>query len=420
MKRWRKEFEENIFREEGGCNDVGDAENWITSQVTNNIPRYRFHLLGLAHLPTSREFSLCAYTQKVIKLARMLKALDHQVFFYGGEGSEVECDEFVQVITANDRRSCYGNYDWRSQFFKHDSKDTAHQTFNRNTICAVRARQQSGDFLLCSMGRYQKPIADALRNIWVVEPGIGYEGVFSQFRAFESYAWMHFIYGMTGQHDGSWYDAVIPNYFDPEDFPLQEDKEDYALFIGRLVRRKGVDVAVQVTRELNIPLLIAGQGSLKNQAEGLDIRGSHVEFVGSVGPEQRADLMGKARMAFAPTYYIEPFGGVAVEAQLCGTPVLTTDWGAFSETILNGVTGYRCRTFDDFVWAADNINRLRPADCRQWALQNYSMQRVQWMFQEFFIKIADLAHKGWYERHFGREELDWLRKYYPAPCSTGI
>jgi hypothetical protein len=53
------------------------------------------------------------------------------------------------------------------------------------------------------MGRYQKPIADALRNIWVVEPGIGYEGVFSQFRAFESYAWMHFIYGMTGQHDGS-------------------------------------------------------------------------------------------------------------------------------------------------------------------------------------------------------------------------
>ncbi|MCI0393440.1 MAG: glycosyltransferase, partial [Chloroflexi bacterium] len=197
------------------------------------------------------------------------------------------------------------------------------------------------------------------------------------------------------------------------DFPYQEEKADYALYIGRLVQRKGVDVAVQVTRELGIPLIIAGQGSLTNPAEGLDIRDGHVEFAGAVGPEQRAALLGRARLVLAPTYYIEPFGGVAVEAQLCGTPVLTTDWGAFSETVLHGVTGYRCRTFDDFVWAAGNIERIQPADCRTWAIQNYSMARVQWMFQEFFSKIADIGRQGWYEPHPERAGLEWLRKDYP-------
>jgi glycosyltransferase involved in cell wall biosynthesis len=181
-----------------------------------------------------------------------------------------------------------------------------------------------------------------------------------------------------------------------------------------------VDVAVQVTRELGIPLLIAGQGSLHNPDEGLAIDDPHVTHLGTVGPTQRAVLMGGARMAFAPTYYIEPFGGVAVEAQLCGTPVLTTDWGAFSETVLHGVTGYRCRTFDDFVWAADNVDSIDPADCRSWAADNYSLARVQWMFQEYFDKIADLAREGWYETRPQRAQLDWLRRRYPARASRPI
>jgi glycosyltransferase involved in cell wall biosynthesis len=237
--------------------------------------------------------------------------------------------------------------------------------------------------------------------------------VFAPFRAFESYAWMHYVYGCTGQSNGGWYDAVIPNYFDPADFPFTETKADYALYLGRLISRKGIDVAVQVTRSLGLRLVVAGQGSLCNPAEGLDIGDTHVEFLGCVGPRKRAELMGNARMVFVPTYYIEPFGGVAVEAQMCGPPVLTTDWGAFSETVVHGVTGFRCRTFDDFAWAAANVDRIRPADCRAWATANYSLERVKLMFQEFFARIADLDHDGWYERHPQRTDLDWLRKYPP-------
>ena len=63
------------------------------------MSKLRFHLLGLAHLETTRENSSCAYTQKIIKLAKMLKSKGHTVLFYGVEGSRVECDEFIEVST---------------------------------------------------------------------------------------------------------------------------------------------------------------------------------------------------------------------------------------------------------------------------------------------------------------------------------
>ena len=113
-----------------------------------------------------------------------------------------------------------------------------------------------------------------------------------------------------------------------------------------------------------------------------------------------------------PTYYLEPFGGVNVEAQLCGTPVITSDWGAFPETVLHGVTGYRCRVFEEFCWAVKNIDRIKHNDCRKWAEQNYSLERVGKMYEEYFQRISHLSGEGWYEKNPERSELDWLVKYY--------
>jgi hypothetical protein len=87
------------------------------------MKKLRFHLLGLAHLTTNRKNSACAYTQKVVKLAEMLKKNGHTLYFYGVEGSEVACDEFVKVSTQALLRDTYLDYNQNKEFFKHDPGD---------------------------------------------------------------------------------------------------------------------------------------------------------------------------------------------------------------------------------------------------------------------------------------------------------
>jgi glycosyltransferase involved in cell wall biosynthesis len=141
----------------------------------------------------------------------------------------------------------------------------------------------------------------------------------------------------------------------------------------------------------------------------------HVEVVGYLEPEARDDMLRGARALLAPTHYNEPFGGVTIEALLCGTPIITSDWGAFAENNLHGVTGYRCRTIEQFVWAANNIGKISRAKCRQWAAKNFSLERIGAMYEEYFTSLLTLyTGKGFYQENPGRTELDWLKREYPC------
>ena len=110
-----------------------------------------------------------------------------------------------------------------------------------------------------------------------------------------------------------------------------------------------------------------------------------------------------------PTMFMEPFGGVAVEAQLCGTPVITTDHAAFSETVKHNFSGYRCHTLEQFCWAAEHVDRLAsPAEIRDRALRKYSIETVKYMYQEWFEMLLGLWGEGWPSPNPRRTNLDWL------------
>jgi glycosyltransferase involved in cell wall biosynthesis len=381
---------------------------------------FRFHVLGVPHTVSSTEFTACAFTQKVVKFCEMMMARGHEIIHYGHEDSVIDATEHVSVLTNEDWKIAYGDYDWKKTFFKYDVNDHAYQTFYKNTIREISTRKQAGDFILPFWGNPMKVICDAHPDLICVEPGIGYAyGHFAPYKIFESYAAHSAYYGLESLAycNEKWYDVVIPNYFKQEDFKFETEKDDYFLYIGRVYDGKGVNIAIQVTEQIGAKLIIAGQGSLKEM--GYDKVPDHVQEIGFAGVEKRKQLMSKAKGLFAPSLYNEPFCGTHIEAMFSGTPVITTDWGAFTEYNIHGVTGYRCRTFEHFVWAAKNIDKINPNACYEWATQNFGYDKVGAMYEEFFSSLLNIHGKnGWYEPNDNRNELDWLKKEYPVSINT--
>ena len=374
----------------------------------------RFHVLGVPHTVTSKDYNACAFTQKVWKFGKMMAARGHEIIHYGHEDSDISCSEHVTVVTNKDLKKAYGSHDWKKNFFKYDVNDHAYQTFYANAIREIGLRKQKNDFILPFWGSGVRPVCDAHPDLITVEPGIGYSGGhWARYKIFESYAIYHAYYGIqsVGTCGQDWYDVVIPNYFDPEDFTFSDTKSDYFLFLGRIYEGKGINIAIQATEAIGAKLLVAGQNSLKQC--GYDVVPPHVTEIGYADVETRRKLMSSAKGAFVPSLYNEPFGGVQIEMLFSGTPTITTDWGGFTENNIHGVTGYRCRTFEQFTWAAKNIGNINPRDCRAWA-ENFTLANVAPMYEEFFQNVLNVhTGQGWYETNPARTNLNWLHRQYP-------
>ncbi|OPZ92217.1 MAG: Glycogen synthase [Firmicutes bacterium ADurb.Bin419] len=403
-----------------GVFDLSNKIIRISHPPSKRNPHMVFHIPGLAHTVTNDSYLSCAFTQKCKKLSKMLTEMGHTVYHYGCESSDPVCTENVEIVTLEEKEKFYPPFSGE-QLWEYNVNDDFYKLYNNRAADAIAERCGDRDFLLMSWGWGHKGIEETLRkiikgtkkNFEAVEPGVGYPDICTRFRAFESHAWRHYIYAKKGIDNGCAYDCVIPNYFDITQFDYQEKKQGYLLYLGRITSRKGVTLAVDIAKRSGNILVIAGQGTLKNDDEGIDIKGDHIQFAGFADVEKRRILLSNAKGLLMPTKYIEPFGGVSIEAMLSGTPVIATDWGAFPENIIHGKTGYLCNTMEQFVWAANNIDKINPKDCRDWAYNNFTMDAVAPKFKEWFNMLYGLWGEGFYQEYSEpRQSLDLYKRNY--------
>lgn len=328
------------------------------------------HILSNPTSPVHINNRIDPFSIAVVKFIKNMTQLGWNCVHYGTIGSEVDCELVV----------CLDNID--------NNRHAAIEKYNRVAAEEIKKRKKAGDLIMCFHGWENRVAAEANNDLPIVEPSIGYDtkAVFAPYRVFVSYAQMHMFYGERGMlMTPSWYDAVIPNAFTPSEFEFNAKKKDYILYFGRVIENKGLHVAIQATEKTGHNLIVAGPGSLSHI--GYKEIPSHVTCVGLCNAEQRKILMRDAKAIIGPTYYVEPFGNMVAEGYFSGTPAITTDWGGFTETVIQGKTGFRCREMKEFVNALNNIDNIDPQDCRDWADATYSEEVVHAQFDDYFKKI---------------------------------
>lgn len=357
----------------------------------------RVHVVSLPHTLLTTDYDWCAYTAKVRRFLTMLHMAGDTAILYGPDVYDPlpASVEAVPVVMAGDRQAWFGRETWdqNNVFNRWNPDDVAWATMNARAATAIRERWRPGDVLGIIGGACQASIVDALADLGplVVEWGIGYIGVLDNaHHVFESYAWAHHVAGLRGQDEFAAYDAVIPNCYSVDEFDFRDRHDGYLLFVGRPTARKGLPIVEEIARRVDMPVYRAGQ-------PGVDVPGT--EYVGLVtGADKRALFAGAAAL-LAPTTYLGPFEGVSVEAMLSGVPVICTDWGAFTENVMNGVTGRRCRTLRDYLEAVEECAAFDDVDrvnIRNHARSRWTLDVGSRAYHEYLQRVSNLYGEGWY------------------------
>lgn len=352
------------------------------------------HILGLPHTITTDDFSHCAFTGKVKKMSPMMRPLGYKTIHYGVAGADSGANEQVDIMSQDEQIALLGHdFTDKSRFYGDDAnvETPLYVEYNRRLKSALEKWVAPNDLVLLPFGHGHQAALGSNPGI-PVESGIGYPTTFARYRIYESYAWMHRQQGIHGR-EGDNYEWVIPNYFVEEDWPVVTKTGEYVLFFGRIGHSKGCHYFAEIAKHVpDMQFIMCGQGDPTPF-----LTSPNIQYLPPIEGKARAELLGNAYAVVMPSQFVEPFGGVAIEAMLCGTPVLGVTYGAFTETIKPFVNGFRCRVLADWVSALQHVQLLNREGIAATARSKYSLKAVGPAYDRAFEQIYNLhTGGGWY------------------------
>jgi glycosyltransferase involved in cell wall biosynthesis len=175
------------------------------------------------------------------------------------------------------------------------------------------------------------------------------------------------------------YIKTIHHGIDLNLFDLQLEPDDYLLFFGRIHQDKGTKEAIEIARACGKKLILAGivqDEAYYNKYIVPYIDDINVVFIGSAGPVQRNQLLGRATALLHPIDFEEPFGLSVIESMACGTPVIAFNRGSMPELIENGKNGFLVKTVDDAIEAVGQIKNIHRKYCRHYIEQHFTVEKM--------------------------------------------
>lgn len=135
----------------------------------------------------------------------------------------------------------------------------------------------------------------------------------------------------------------------PKNIPnLKKEKTPTIIFVGRLLKAKGIEDAIEVCKQLKssfpqIKLWVVGRGEdayekeIKNKVKKLDLL-ENVKFYGFLSQSDKFKMMQRAQVLITPSVK-EGFGLTVPEAGIVGTPAVAYNVEGLRDIIQDGRTG---------------------------------------------------------------------------------
>ncbi|MHB8510617.1 MAG: glycosyltransferase family 4 protein [Actinomycetota bacterium] len=188
------------------------------------------------------------------------------------------------------------------------------------------------------------------------------------------------------------YAGMVYNGIDLNRYPFKDSKEDYVLFLGRVNKEKGPEIAIDVAARAGVKLKMAVKMSESFEQvywkEVVEPRlTGNEEIIGEITVEEKASLIANAKATLFPIQWPEPFGLVMTESMAAGTPVLAFPYGSAPEVIADGKTGFLCKEVDDMVSAISRVSSIDPRECRRRVEEKFSARTMCEGYQDVYERV---------------------------------
>ena len=181
----------------------------------------------------------------------------------------------------------------------------------------------------------------------------------------------------------------------PADMYQFRDKTGtYLAFLGRVSPEKRVDRAIEIAKQVGIPLKLAAKVDrvdkdyFETVVEPL-LRHPFVEFVGEIGEGEKEEFLSNAYALLFPIDWPEPFGLVIIEAMACGTPVIAYRGGAVPEVMEEGHTGFTVEGLEDAVEAVRRVPELSRKRCREVFEKRFTAARMAHDYVQVYERLIN-------------------------------
>lgn len=371
-----------------------------------------FHCFANPTVPCNLKNIGDAFNQFAIKFSELMTNNGHEVLFYSNSREKIICSEFIQVLTEDDyimlEKNTFPFNDGRYLMYNSDTenhKNNLKKIYEEKTINILKDKirgDKKKEFFFHFYNCATKNISLAYPYIQNVEMMMGCSSFFCKNVLFASVSFLtdtleHMKYVPKNYE-------IIPPLFKKTEFEYKNVKVDNTfLYLARIQKCKGVDLIFELAKALpKVYFVIAGAAHCEknilyvpynvpnnpNEYTPYNLKDyPNINYIGFADITERKDLLSNCCALIQPTPYKEPFGFNIIEAYLSGTPVITSANGAFLETVKNGVTGYLCSTFEDYIEAITNVNKhkIKSYTCYQEGLRyEIDNHKIYQKYMKFF------------------------------------